>query len=66
MSLRVATDVGGTFTDLVAFDEAPARSSRQGARPRRRAFARGVIDAVEAAEIGLAERVRSSSTAAPS
>jgi N-methylhydantoinase A len=55
VTLRIATDVGGTFTDLVAFDTATGRllSSKVSTTPA--AFSRGVLASVEAADIDLAE-----------
>jgi N-methylhydantoinase A len=55
MSLRVATDVGGTFTDLVAYDETTGRVhfAKVPTTPPR--FADGVLDALEAGAIDLAE-----------
>jgi N-methylhydantoinase A len=55
MSLRVATDVGGTFTDLVAFDEASGRLVTAKASTTPTGFGRGVMDAVDAGEVDLAE-----------
>jgi len=55
MSLRIATDVGGTFTDLVAFDEQTGNviASKVSTTPSE--FSRGVLASVEAADIDLAE-----------
>jgi N-methylhydantoinase A len=54
MSIRVATDVGGTFTDLVYIDEAGAlRATKASTTPS--AFSQGLLDAVEKAGIDLAE-----------
>jgi N-methylhydantoinase A len=56
-SLRVATDIGGTFTDLVYVDETSgavgfAKASTTPADP-----ARGVLDAIAAGELRLADVV---------
>lgn len=55
MTLRVATDVGGTFTDLVAFDTDTGEliSSKVSTTPR--AFSQGVLGSVEAAAVDLAD-----------
>ena len=55
MSLRIATDVGGTFTDLVAFDESTGGliSSKVSTTPS--AISEGVLESVEAAGVDLAE-----------
>lgn len=55
MALRIATDVGGTFTDLVVFDESSqtVRAAKVSTTPRE--FARGVIDAVVAGGVDLGE-----------
>src|SRR3954463_11615995 len=55
MSLRIATDVGGTFTDLVAFDDQTGAliSSKVSTTPPE--FSRGVLASVQAAEVDLAE-----------
>ena len=55
MTLRVATDVGGTFTDLVVFDETTqaVRAAKAPSTPP--AFAQGVIDAVVAGGVDLAD-----------
>jgi N-methylhydantoinase A len=52
MSLRVATDIGGTFTDLVAFDENGELTVAK-AHSRPDDLAAGVLDAVEAADVAL-------------
>jgi N-methylhydantoinase A len=54
MSIRVATDVGGTFTDLVYIDEDGAlRATKASTTPG--AFSRGLLNAVEKSGIDLAE-----------
>ena len=55
MSLRVSVDVGGTFTDLVAFDEATGRFWHVKASTTPRNPVDGVIKALEAAGVGLKE-----------
>ena len=55
MSLRVATDVGGTFTDLVAFDEQSGALIASKVSTTPSGFSRGVLASVEAAELDLAE-----------
>ncbi|MBA2513138.1 MAG: hydantoinase/oxoprolinase family protein, partial [Solirubrobacterales bacterium] len=53
--MRIATDVGGTFTDLVAFDEQTGGliASKVSTTPSE--FSRGVMASVEAAGVDLAE-----------
>jgi N-methylhydantoinase A len=55
VSLRIATDVGGTFTDLVAFDEQSGGliASKVSTTPSE--FSRGVLGSVDAADIDLAD-----------
>ena len=53
MSLRVATDIGGTFTDLVALDEKTGGLRVSKARSTPADLPRGVLDAVHAAELSL-------------
>jgi N-methylhydantoinase A len=55
MSLRVATDIGGTFTDLAAFDEESGLVRVAKASTTPRDFSRGVLDAVGVAELDLAD-----------
>jgi len=55
MSLRVATDVGGTFTDLVSIDEVTGRVHVAKAPTTPAGFSRGVLDAVAKTGIGLAD-----------
>jgi N-methylhydantoinase A len=55
MSLRVATDVGGTFTDLVSFDEETKTVSAAKASTTPAEFSAGVLNAVDAGEVDLAE-----------
>jgi N-methylhydantoinase A len=55
MRLRVATDVGGTFTDLVAFDEESGELITAKASTTPSAFGRGVMDALDAGEVDLAD-----------
>jgi N-methylhydantoinase A len=50
----VAVDIGGTFTDVVVFDEASGAVWEAKASTTPRAFADGVLDAIHAGEIALA------------
>jgi len=50
-SLRVAVDIGGTFTDVVAFDETSGRLVEAKASSTPRDFAQGVLDAIRTGEI---------------
>ena len=54
-SLRVATDIGGTFTDLVWIDEVTGELGIAKASTTPRDLAQGVLDAVASAEISLAD-----------
>jgi len=53
--LRVATDIGGTFTDLVCLDEANGDLAVAKASTTPGDFARGVIDTIRRAEIAPAD-----------
>ena len=53
MSLRVATDIGGTFTDLVAFDDEAGTLVVGKASTTPADLPMGVLDAVAAAEVSL-------------
>lgn len=53
--LRVATDIGGTFTDLVYVDEASGAVGVAKAPTTPADVAQGVLDAVAEAELGLAD-----------
>lgn len=55
MSIRLATDIGGTFTDLVAFDErnGTIRLGKSSSTPAD--FAQGILDAVDTAGLSLDE-----------
>ncbi|SRR6266545_3918360 len=53
MSLRVATDIGGTFTDLVAFDEETGALTVGKAPTTPADLPQGVLDAVAAAGVSL-------------
>lgn len=55
MSIRLATDIGGTFTDLVAFDEATGQVTLGKASSTPRDFSQGVIDTVETSALALAD-----------
>jgi len=55
MTLRLATDIGGTFTDLVAFDGATGTPTVAKASTTPADLPTGVIDAVRAANIELAD-----------
>ncbi|MFM9106186.1 MAG: hydantoinase/oxoprolinase family protein, partial [Chloroflexota bacterium] len=52
--VRVAVDIGGTFTDVVAFDGASGRIWEAKASTVPSDFARGVTDALAAGEVDLA------------
>src|SRR5215212_11229685 len=49
--LRVAVDIGGTFTDLVVFDPATGETFEAKASTTPDDFARGVFDAIAAGEV---------------
>jgi N-methylhydantoinase A len=53
MTLRVATDIGGTFTDLVAFDEENGALTIAKASTTPGDLPRGVLDAVDAGDVAL-------------
>ncbi len=53
MSLRIATDVGGTFTDLVGFDEATGALLTAKVPTTPSAFSEGVLASVDAGAIDL-------------
>ncbi|MGI9255098.1 MAG: hydantoinase/oxoprolinase family protein [Thermomicrobiales bacterium] len=53
--LRVAADIGGTFTDVVAFDGATGRLWEAKASTVPDDFARGVTDALAAGDVDLAQ-----------
>lgn len=55
MSLRTAADIGGTFTDLVVFDEATGNLGVAKSLTTPRAFADGVMDAISLAEVPLGD-----------
>jgi N-methylhydantoinase A len=55
MSLRIATDVGGTFTDLVAFDERSGSLIASKVPTTPPAFSRGVLGSIEAAGVDVGE-----------
>lgn len=55
MPIRLATDIGGTFTDLVAFDEATGQVTLGKASSTPKDFSRGVIDAVDVSTVELTE-----------
>jgi N-methylhydantoinase A len=55
MSLRVATDIGGTFTDLVAFDEAAGELTVAKAHSTPGDLPAGVLDVVGVSGLSLAE-----------
>jgi N-methylhydantoinase A len=52
--LRLAVDIGGTFTDLVAFDEATGAVTTAKALSTPRDFAQGVLDTIAAGEVDAA------------
>ena len=51
--LVVAIDIGGTFTDLIGFDEAAGRFVRRRASPRRRIW-QGIIDCLRKSGLNAA------------
>lgn len=53
--LRVATDIGGTFTDLTAYDESSGELISVKTPSTPPTFIEGVLDALEKAEIGPEE-----------
>jgi N-methylhydantoinase A len=53
MSLRLATDIGGTFTDLVGFDEQTGALTIGKASTTPDDLPQGVLDAVDAAGVSL-------------
>jgi N-methylhydantoinase A len=55
MTLRVATDIGGTFTDLVAFDEGTGELRVGKASTTPGELPRGVLDAVADGGVALGE-----------
>ena len=55
MSLRLAADIGGTFTDLVVFDEVSGDIDVAKALTTPRAFADGVMDTIAVGEVSLAD-----------
>ena len=55
MTIRLATDIGGTFTDLVAFDEASGTVQLGKASSTPDDFARGILDAVDVADLSLSD-----------
>ncbi|HKP18089.1 MAG TPA: hydantoinase/oxoprolinase family protein [Gaiellaceae bacterium] len=55
MTLRLATDIGGTFTDLVAFDEETGALTIGKASTTPADLPQGVLDAVTAAGVSLGE-----------
>ncbi len=55
MATRLATDIGGTFTDLVAFDEESGQIHLGKASSTPHDFSKGILDAVDVSEIRLNE-----------
>lgn len=55
MSLRVAVDIGGTFTDFVCLDETTGKIIEEKTHTTPDNFARGVEDAIDIAGINLEE-----------
>ena len=55
MATRLATDIGGTFTDLVAFDEKSGQIELGKASSTPKDLSKGVLDSVEVASIALEE-----------
>ena len=52
---RLAIDIGGTFTDLVALDEASGQLTLEKTLTTPGDFALGVVDAIERAEVSLSD-----------
>ncbi|MEM7344511.1 MAG: hydantoinase/oxoprolinase family protein [Chloroflexota bacterium] len=55
MAIRLATDIGGTFTDLVAFDEKSGQVQLGKASSTPHDFSKGILDAVDVSSIDLQE-----------
>ena len=55
MTRRLAIDIGGTFTDLVALDEASGKLTLEKTLTTPGDFALGVVDAVERADVRLSD-----------
>ncbi len=55
MAIRLATDIGGTFTDLVAFDEHSGRVELGKAASTPNDLAQGILDSIAVAAVTLAE-----------
>ena len=55
MAIRLATDIGGTFTDSVAFDEDSGRVELGKASSTPKDLAQGILDAVAASPVALDE-----------
>ncbi len=55
MPIRVAIDIGGTFTDLISLDEETGAITEEKAHTTPANYARGVLDSIEQAEISLEE-----------
>jgi N-methylhydantoinase A len=53
--MRVAVDIGGTFTDVVVFDEATGSLSLAKALSTPTELARGVLDGLHKARVPLAD-----------
>lgn len=53
MTIRIATDIGGTFTDLVTFDEESGALTTGKASSTPGNFARGVLDAIADGGVSL-------------
>ena len=53
MAIRLATDIGGTFTDLVAFDEDSGQVQLGKASSTPNDFSQGILDAVDVSAIEL-------------
>ncbi len=53
MTIRVATDVGGTFTDLVYIEQGTVKAVKSDTTPPN--FEQGVINTVDKANISLAD-----------
>ncbi|MFV2043636.1 MAG: hydantoinase/oxoprolinase family protein, partial [Anaerolineales bacterium] len=55
MAVRLATDIGGTFTDMVAFDERTGRVELGKAASTPNDLAQGILDSIADAPVNLAE-----------
>ena len=56
MSLRIAVDIGGTFTDLIAFDERSGRIQHAKSLTTRRDPVEGILDCIRQSRSGSQNR----------